>query len=155
MRKEGGLTCDGRGMTRKWSFCPCTRRRSHSRRVLCGRSHCPNIVRTASSMTRPTPGLRYSVPSTPRVSAIFAPNAFTRLFCLFKHQQQRAQATPMPVKIKYTEHMLHVRQWNNMEQLYDREMKWQLGLYNENVKIPVAHIRAHISNVWHLCSFVI
>jgi len=32
----------------------------------------------------------------------------------------RAQATYMPVKINYSEH-IHVRQWNKIKRLYNRE----------------------------------
>ena len=62
------------------------------------------------------------------------------IYLNFKHQRQRAQATYMPIKIKYNERM-HVRQWNKIEQLCDREIKWRL--YNENVKLQITHVMAY------------
>jgi len=48
----------------------------------------------------------------------------------FKHQRQRAQATYMPIK---SNEDIHVKQWNKIKSLYNREIKWQL--YNGSVKL--------------------
>jgi len=53
----------------------------------------------------------------------------------------RAGVRSEPLHASPSDDRRNIRQWNKREQLYDREIKWQL--YNENVKLQIAHIRTH------------